>query len=113
MAQPFLLFHWSLATRRKGIRKYGLCPGKKSRDGLWRPPYVAFSTSPSKAWGLSALCGDDYGEWDLWMTWSNRLQGYEKLPGEYRVYHRVMKRNIWYVGSRIYAARKNRTGKCS
>uniref|UniRef100_A0A6M3JF93 Uncharacterized protein n=1 Tax=viral metagenome TaxID=1070528 RepID=A0A6M3JF93_9ZZZZ len=44
---------------------------------------------------------------DLWMVWSNNLKGYETLstdgsgkPTEYRVYHRVFKRDIWYVGTR-------------
>jgi len=111
--KPFPLYHWSPIKRRNGILKYGLCPGKKSRCGCWNPPYVCFSKSPSQAWGLSAMCSRDYGEWDLWMTWSSRLDGYEKLstdgtgtPTEYRVYHRVKKSSIWYVGSRAYKERK-------
>ena len=43
------------------------------------------------------------------MVWSNNLDGYELLPPfrnnlvrEYRVYHRIKKSRIWYVGSRMY-----------
>jgi hypothetical protein len=62
---------------------------------------------------LSALGSYDYGEWDLWMVWSNSLNGYEKLymgsertvPTEYRVYTRVYKKDIWYVGTREYKKR--------
>jgi len=56
---------------------------------------------------------DEPGMWDLWMVWSNKLEGYETLalggdhkPTEYRVYHRIPKRDIWYVGSREYKARR-------
>jgi len=101
-----MLFHWSPKARRKQILKEGLCPGKISRCRKWHPPYVAFSFSPSAAWGLSAMCSDNYGEWDLWMVWSDRLDGYERLPNEFRVYRRILKKDIWYVGTREYKPRK-------
>jgi hypothetical protein len=47
-------------------------------------------------------------EYDLWMVWSNRLEGFEALPEykggmrEYRVYHRIKKSLIWYVGTRAF-----------
>jgi hypothetical protein len=53
-------------------------------------------------------------EYDLWMVWSNRLEGYELLPQykggmrEYRVYHRIRKKDIWFVGTRSHIPRKRR-----
>lgn len=51
-------------------------------------------------------------EYDLWMVWSNSLGGYEVMPiykggmREYRVYHRIKKALIWYVGTRLFVPRK-------
>lgn len=110
MAKSFILYHWSPISRRKQILKKGLCPGSKSRCGQWHPPYICFSDSPSFAWGASAVFSRESGEWDLWMVWTDRLEGYEKLPGnkpaEYRVYHRIPKRDIWFVGTREYRPKK-------
>jgi hypothetical protein len=83
-------------------------PGKLSTDRLWKPPYVAFAPSPSLAWSLSAMTdrGKDYGSWDLWCIWSNVVNGMEMLPfddgspKEYRIYERIYKRDIWFVGCR-------------
>jgi hypothetical protein len=56
---------------------------------------------------------DKVEEYDLWMVWSNRLDGYERLPEykggmrEYRVYHRIKKSLIWYVGTRTLQPRSN------
>lgn len=119
MPRPFLLFHWSPVARRPQILRRGLCPGATSRDGQWKPPYVCFSRSPSQAWGLSADLTDTAGAWDLWMVWSSQLEGYEMLamnrdgsakPSEYRVYHRIPKRAIWYVGMREHRPRARRDG---
>lgn len=107
----FPLYHWSPASRRMSILRYGLRPGFLSNCGAWRPPYVSFSDSPSLAWVLSGLYRKKGEEWDLWMMWSNVPSGYEKLktgdnprgagwPSEYRVYERVPKKSIWYVASR-------------
>jgi hypothetical protein len=105
--KPFLLYHWSLISRRKQILKRGLCPGSKSRDHEWNAPYICFAASPSMAWALSAGMSNKEQQWDLWMMWSNSVKGYEKLfqdgtknPTEYRIYERVFKRDIWYVGTR-------------
>lgn len=107
--QPFPLYHWSPVDRRKQILRYGLRPNMRSRCGMWRPPYVCFSDSPSMAWGLSGALSDEPGEWDLWMMWSNEPSGFEALttgnnrsgkPTEFRVYERVFKRSIWHVGVR-------------
>jgi hypothetical protein len=105
---PFLLYHWAPASRRKGITHSGLVPGMWSSDRLWRPPYVCLAHSPSLAWGLSGgtFRGKQVKWWDLWMVWSSDLPGYEIVPydngdpKEYRVYERIYKRFIWYVGSR-------------
>lgn len=113
MAEPFLLYHWAPTSRRKSILNMGLCPGKKSRCGLWKPPYVCFTKSPSLSWGSSADMGitGKVEDFDLWMVWSNCLGGYELLPEykggmrEYRVYHRIKKSLIWYVGTRTFKPR--------
>lgn len=109
----FLLYHWSPTSRRKQINRLGLRPSSWSTDRLWKPPYICFSASPSLAWGLSGGTerGGEHEWWDLWMVWSSLLSGFEEIPfddprdpdgrvKEYRVYERVYKRDLWYVGSR-------------
>jgi hypothetical protein len=103
-----LLFHWSPTVRRGQINHYGFRPGQWSTDRLWRPPFVCFADSPSFAWSLSGATarGREIASWDLWQTWADRLEGYEVIPAdngavrEYRVYHRIYKRDIWYVATR-------------
>lgn len=105
-----LLFHWSPTSRRKQILRRGLMPGSKSVDGLWKPPYVCFADSPSLAWALSGMTsrGSQVKSWDLWQMWSDVPSRMEELPfdddperiKEYRVYERIFKRDLWYVGTR-------------
>lgn len=105
--RPFPLYHWSPRERRNSILKHGLVPNKLSKDKEWRPPYICFSKTPSLAWSLSGMMSDIYGEWDLWMIWSslveyktlNYLNSHHTI--EYRIFHRVYKKDVWYVGSRI------------
>lgn len=60
------------------------------------------------AWALSGATdrGAEHPRWDLWTVWSDRLEGYEIMSFndgtafEYRVYHRVYKRDVWYVATR-------------
>jgi hypothetical protein len=119
MAKKFenvMLFHWSPKSRRKQILRYGLCPNKLSRDKLWKTPFVCFAPSPSLAWGLSGALSRKNNEWDLWMVWLDRVQKtYEKLfddrdntVKEYRIYERLYKRDIWYVGTRKHIIRKRK-----
>lgn len=106
-----ILCHWAPTSRRKRIERMGLMPGSLSRDRLWRPPYVCFANSPSLGWALSGgMRGNEPGEqWDLWMVHDDRLNGYEVLAfdddpdaiKEVRVYERIYKRDLWYVGSRF------------
>lgn len=106
-----ILYHWSPTSRRKAILRRGFVPGSWSTDRLWKPPYVCFSDSPSLAWALSGGTGRGalHESWDLWMVHSDRLEGYEELPfddepdriKEYRVYHRIYKRDLWYVATRL------------
>ena len=106
---PFPLYHWSPTPRRTSIRRRGMVPSSRSVDGLWKPPYICFADSPALAWALSGRIHPEIPEWDLWMTWSSVPNGYEVLPfddgqpKEYRVYHRIYKRNLWYVGTRMQA----------
>lgn len=117
-----ILYHWSPKSRRKSILRYGLCPGKLSRCGQWRPPYLCFSDSPSLAWACSAEFNwSKEKHWDLWMMWSNvvdggfevltlgRVRKYAHEPQEFRLYNeRVPKSKIWHVGTRTCKARKKR-----
>ena len=113
-ADPVMLFHWSPTTRRRGITRHGLVPGRLSIDRAWRPPYIAYAHSPSLAWALSG--GHGRGKhidvWDLWMTWTTHTGGYELLGGpgepmhEYRVYHRIPKSQLWFVGTRTQAGER-------
>lgn len=109
--RTIILYHWSPRSRRESILKQGLCPNKLSKDKEWRPPYICFSASPSLSWGLSGSMSDIYGEWDLWMVYSSSLTKYKTSNNgnrEYRVYERIPKRKVWYVGSRIRNPRKSR-----
>lgn len=105
------LYHWSPTERRGQINRYGFRPSMRSVDGLWKPPYVCFSDSPSLAWAISGQLRPEIPSWDLWMMWSDVPSGMEVLPfdvepgqreriKEYRVYERVFKRDIWYVATR-------------
>lgn len=102
-------YHWSPSSRRKSIERSGLLPHSLSTDRLWRPPYVCLATKPSIGWGLSGsmLRGKEHSVWDLWQVDISEQSGYEELffdgsfeVKEIRVYERIYKRNIWYVGSR-------------
>lgn len=110
----FLLYHWSPTTRRKSIDRRGFVPGSLSTDRLWRPPHSCWATSPSLAWALSGMTqrGLEVSSWDLWCVWSDRLEGWEVIPfddgrtaalrpKEYRVYHRIFKRDVWYIATRL------------
>lgn len=101
-------YHWAPLTRRKQIKRYGLLPGCSSTDGLWKPPYVCLAATPSLAWSLSGEMprGRLIDSWDLWEVWMGEQTGYEIIPfdsgatKEIRVYERIYKRNVWFVGER-------------
>jgi hypothetical protein len=88
--------------------RYGLRPGHFSTDRLWRPPVICYADDPATAWQLSAGTGRGQAidEWDLWMIWSDTPSGLEIIPydngvpKEYRVYERIYKKDVWFVGSR-------------
>lgn len=105
-----LWYHWSPSDRRGQIQRYGLRPGQWSRDRLWKPPYVCLAPWPSLGWGLSGGMGyaGDAGSWDLWQVDLSEVHGYEVMyrdddrsVKEVRVYERIYKRNVWYVGTRV------------
>lgn len=108
------VYHWSPSKNRKQIERYGLRVGMKTLQGDWRPPYVCFSDDPVIAWALSGAMWPSIEEWDLWMvnvedqtsftgwemildTWYNTGRRFIK---EYRVYTRVYKRDLHYIGTR-------------
>lgn len=108
------LYHWSPTINRSSILKYGLQINKRSLQGYWRPPYVAFSDDPLLAWALSGAMWPEFPNWDLWMVnfpTQTSFDGYEIILDtyqesgrhfvkEYRVYKRVFKRDLNYVASR-------------
>lgn len=109
-----VLYHWTPSRNRDRIQKEGLCPGRLSLQGYWRPPYVCFSDEPNLAWHLSGRMYPEIEEWDLWMCRldaQTSFDGYEIITDtyrdtgrtfvkEYRIYQRVYKRDLIYVGSR-------------
>lgn len=102
-------YHWAPTERRKRINKLGLLPGSWSTDKEWKPPFICLAQTPETGWNLSPEMprGKLVKDWDLWEVWVAEQDGFEIIYGdtydnikEIRVYDRIYKRNIWYVGSR-------------
>lgn len=101
-------YHWSPTERRNQIIRYGLMPGQWSTDKLWKPPCVCLASTPNLAWVLSGRTsrGSQIDSWDLWEVFVGDQSGYEELyfdsgvVKEIRVYERIYKRNVWFVGER-------------
>ena len=119
VSESFPLYHWSPTSRRKAIIRRGFTPGSWSTDRLWKPPVICFANDPELAWTLSGDTprGRQVDSWDLWMIRTDALDGYEEIVDyypnsretyvkEYRVYQRVMKRDIFYVGTRTQAGQR-------
>ena len=119
--RPFLLYHWSPTKNRKSILHDGLCPLKPANlDGNdpanegFRATNICFTRSPSASWALSATVIGKAQSYDLWMVWSD-VKPYKTLTcdssiwtlTEYRIFERIPKSKIWYVGTREYIPRKN------
>lgn len=109
--EPLCLYHWSPSSRRKSIERSGLVPGSFSLGREWRPPHICYSANPHLAFDLSVRIHPEIKEWDLWMVYAWDADRFEAIPEmyrnsdkhyikEYRVYHRIYKRNVHYVGSR-------------
>lgn len=104
-----IFYHWSPLERRNSINRLGLVPGRWSRDRVWKPPYVCLAPTVQGAWALTGGMRYDHEKdliWDLWEVWVGEQAGYETNPydsgqvKEIRVYDRIYKRNVWWVGSR-------------
>jgi hypothetical protein len=109
-----VLYHWSPTANRRSIERLGLTPGRKTLQGDWRPPYIAFSDEPRLAWFLSGRMWPEIKHWDLWMCYfeaQDSFDHYEIITDtypdsgrtfvkEYRIYTRIYKRDLHYVGSR-------------
>lgn len=109
-----VLYHWSPSSNRRSIEKVGLTPGRKTLQGDWRPPYVAFSDEPRLAWFLSGRMWPSIRSWDLWMVYHEFQTSYDGLElitdtypdtgrtftKEYRIYTRIFKRDLSYIGTR-------------
>lgn len=105
------LYHWSPASRRKQILRYGLRPGMRTTTTTedLGGAAICLADSPSWAWALSGgMRWTPDGEWDLWQTSLDRLKDPIVLATpdrpsglyEVRTPHRIYKRDLWYVGSR-------------
>jgi hypothetical protein len=105
------LYHWAPRNRRSGILRYGLRPGMWSLDHDWKPPHFCMSDDPWLAWNLSGKMHPEIDEWDLWLIFSDDvgkaeaiLEMYRDGSGHYvkewRIYHRVFKKNVHYIASR-------------
>lgn len=107
----FPLYHWSPSRNHKQINRYGMRISMWSHDRIWRPPYSCWADDVKLAWILSGKIHPEVESWDLWQTYSDVPKGAElcvdyspNKPGhyvkEYRIYERIYKRDLWYVGSR-------------
>lgn len=106
------LYHWSPTKHRKQIIRHGLRPGRRTvthPSSGFRAPALCFGDSPRWAWSLS---GDQdsapSGSWDLWQTYIGDLTDPYVMPRsdyngihEVRTQHRVLKRRLWLVGTRV------------
>lgn len=109
-----ILYHWSPSYNRKSINRFGLDIHRKTLQGDWRPPYVAFSDDPLLAWVLSGKMWSEIERWDLWMCYipsQTSFDHYEIITDtyqdsgrhyikEYRIYTRVYKRDLTYLATR-------------
>lgn len=109
-----ILYHWSPIKNRKQIKKLGLRIGGPSLQMNWRPPVLCFSDDPILAWSLSGAMWPEIETWDLWsvcMRSQTSFDNYEIITDtyadtgchfikEYRIYDRVFKRDLEYVGTR-------------
>lgn len=106
------LYHWTPTKNRNGIIRRGLLPHRRPTTHAstsWRAPYVCFGDTVAWAWALSGgqRSAPD-GSWDLWETRISDLTDPIILPvdhvngiHEIRTEHRVFKRHLWYVGTRV------------
>lgn len=107
-----ILYHWSPSINHASIAEHGLRTKQPAIQGNWRPPYIAFASSPTLAWVLGVLTRkvDVPKNWDLWMMWPQDVPRREAetihfddgMIKEYRVYRNIPAKRIWYVGSRKY-----------
>jgi hypothetical protein len=109
------LFHYSPTERRPAINRRGLVMRSKPVVHTFRADYLCFSTSPSRAWSLSAgVFGIRGQEWDCWQVsldkddeveirefWGNRID-------EVRVRNDIPKSRLWLIGSRTVPIRGRR-----
>ena len=88
-----LAYHWAPTAKRKGILRRGLVPGSRSRNGLWRPPFVCLSRNPAYAIASSEAQVPIAESMDLWMLdlddvdlpreefdWHDEMRFYERVP---------------------------------
>lgn len=107
-----LAFHWAPTARRRGIERRGLVPGARSRNGVWRPPFVCLSREPAYALASSDAqtpVGEPMDLWQVDLT-AAALPGYEEFDfhDEIRVYVPIPKRAIVLLATRDYDPQEDR-----
>jgi len=113
--EPLCLYHWSPTSRRKAIERSGLVPGSWSIDRDWKPPHICYSANPHLAFDLSVRIHPEIESWDLWMVFAEDAKSFEAILElytfsdkhyikEYRVYSRIYKRHVHYIGTRTAIA---------
>lgn len=109
-----VLYHWSPTSNRSNINRNGLLTHRKTLQGDWRPPYICFCDDPLLGWILSGKMWPEIKSWDLWMCYmpsQTSFDHYEIITDtfhdtgrhfvkEYRIYNRVYKRDLNYIGTR-------------
>jgi hypothetical protein len=112
--QDLLLYHWSPTRNRNSINHRGLLTHRRTLQGEWKPPYICFSEDPILGWTLSGEMWQEIKSWDLWMTNCNAQTSFDHYEiitdtfvdtgryyvKEYRIYTRVYKRDLIYLGTR-------------
>jgi hypothetical protein len=119
------LYHWSPRQRLNSIKRLGLMPGRRSirhpeeppEDAdarawwAWRAPYICFGTSPSTAWDLGLIVrGVTYDLWEVYLRPQDEvyvLPTYGPQVDEIRLYNRVPKSRLIFVGERTATKGRN------
>lgn len=121
------LFHWSPRSRLPSIKRLGLVPGKRNlggptfnwnedgeedrRMGEFRHRAVCFGTTPHMAWSYTHHAYRDVGgTFDLWEVYLQDgdevyvLPQWGPLIREVRIYNRIKKSRLIWVGERTLPA---------
>lgn len=98
-------YHWSPASRAKGIARSGLKPGSLSRNRKWRPPFISFSRDPTFALGSANAYWQVEQDMDLWQIDLGEFahEDLSDIHDEIRIYERIPYRHLTYIATRPFA----------